>query len=84
MGTDRRKYQDKSKAQVSVKLYEQLDVTKDEAYNFYIEYNTMKIENIGAMRIMEKLQLKYGNKFIYYFTILSLELLNKEITKGLV
>jgi hypothetical protein len=67
-----------------VKLYEQLDVTKDEAYNFYIEYNTMKIENIGAMRIMEKLQLKYGNKFIYYFTILSLELLNKEITKGLV
>jgi hypothetical protein len=84
MGSDRRKYQDKSKAKVSVKLYEQLGITKLDAYNFYIHYNALKVTGASAIEIMAILKAGYGDRFIYYFTILSLELLNKEITKGLV
>jgi hypothetical protein len=84
MGSDRRKYQDKSKAEVSIKLYEKLGITKDEAYNFYIHYNMLKADKIDTTELIKIMQHNFGDRYIYYFAILSLELLNKEIAKGLV
>jgi len=84
MGSDRRKYQDKTASEIPMKLHEIFSISREEAYNFYIHYNMLKSNKINTNEVLEALQHDFGNKFILYFTALSMELLNKEITKGLI
>jgi hypothetical protein len=60
-----------------------MGVSKEEAYIFFMHYSTLKANKISINEIVESLQHDFGDRFIRYFTALSMELLTKEIIEGI-
>lgn len=83
MGSDRRKYQDKSKAQVSINIRNELHVTMEEAFKFWQDYQKGKKENLPLWRIMTNLYAFHQYKVFQYFIALAMEIVTKEIIEGI-
>jgi hypothetical protein len=83
MGIDRRKYQDKSKAEVSVKLREEFKITTMQAYETWKEYHKCKNDGMNILDTTNYLFQEYQKNILKYFVALALEIVTKEVIEGI-
>lgn len=83
MGRDRSEYKDKSAAEISLKLHEELNVSKQEAFNFWNTYQQYKADGIGIWKIMNYLDNEFDKHNMKYFAALAMEIISKEIIEGI-
>ena len=83
MGSDRRKYQDKTASEVSIKLHNELNVSRREAFNFWNTYQQYKADGIGIWKIMNYLDNEFDKHNMKYFAALALEIVTKDIIEGI-
>ena len=65
-------------------MHNELNVSKEEAYNFWNSYQQYKTGGIKIQQIMEYLDNKIDKPILKYFAALALEIITKEIIEGII
>jgi hypothetical protein len=83
MGSDRRKYQDKTASEVLMKLHEALKLTKEQIYEYWNKYNEWKINGLTEYNTYMFLTSSRDLRLTFYFAALAMNILNKDIIEGI-
>ena len=84
MGRIGSKRQDKSASEISLKLHEELNVTKEDAFKFWTKYQQYRKEHICSIwSIMYQLNDDFDKNIMRYFAALAMEIISKEIIEGI-
>ena len=84
MGADRGEHQNASAPQVFIKVYEKFGLTKRQIYEIWVAYNNRRNIGTPARTAIDQLQSHpeiYPIEILNYFTVIGLELFNKEYIK---
>lgn len=83
MGSDRRKYQDKTASEVSIKLHNEFNINKQEAYEYWSIYQKYKSKH-SIFKSLNHVYNLFDPIKTMYFAALAMEMLTKEIIEGII
>jgi len=86
MGSDRGKREEQKDSEISMRLHEEMGITKTEAYEFWKRYHKIKAFDkdkggpFTLNQILQYLQSNSSTAIMRYFMVLALEMVTVDLT----